>query len=151
MDPLHSLYITVGIHNHICRYRPPLTFHIRIMYIHMSVFTHMLIIYVRICISFSLSHFLPFPFLSLCSLLFIRAFPSDRPHSFPSRYTFDKVTAVHYPGRSFTAVIYDYYYCAVMAAAIAWLPHIEKLFLPQRKRVEHYGTKVATSRPFPLR
>lgn len=68
---------------------------------------------------------------------------------FPSRYTFDEVTAVHYPGRSFIAVIYDYYYCTVMATAVAWRPHIEKLFLLQRKRVEHYVTKAATSRaPF---
>lgn len=45
------------------------------------------------------------------------------------------------------AVIYDYYYCTVMATAVAWRPHIEKLFLQQRKRAEqHYVTKAATSR-----
>lgn len=44
------------------------------------------------------------------------------------------------------AVIYDYYYCTVMATAVAWRPHIEKLFLRQRKRVEHYTTRAATSR-----
>lgn len=119
--------ITAGIYNYICR-SPlvflPLTFACNIMLLPSP---------------FPLS-FSPFPRPCLSALS-----PSDRPHSFPSRYTFDKVTAVHYTGRSFTAVIYDYYYCAVMAAAIAWPPHIEKLFLPQRKRVEHYGTKVAAS------
>lgn len=86
--------------------------------------------------------------LSLVSLFFlfsrpwfIRTCPSpsrQRPHFFLSRYTFGKVTAVHYPGRSFMAVIYDYYYCTLMVAAIAWLPHIEKLFLRRRTRVERY-------------
>lgn len=48
------------------------------------------------------------------------------------------------------AVIYDYYYCTVMATAVAWRPHIEKPFLQQRKRVEHYVAKAATLlRAFP--
>lgn len=70
---------------------------------------------------------------------------------FPSRYTFDEVTSVHYPRRSFIAVIYDYYYCTVMATAVAWRPHIEKLFLLQRKRVEHCVTTESCnlSRAFP--
>lgn len=100
-----------------------------------------------ICIFLSPSFSLSFFLISLSSPLFIRTFPFDGPHSFPIQiYTFDKVIAVHYPGRSFMTVIYDYYYCAVMATAIAWLPHIEKPFLQERKLVEHYVTKVATSR-----
>lgn len=124
-------------------------------YVYQSRFSLIFLIhlFLSICISFSLSFSFSFFLISLCfsfftflhPCLFALSHPTGLTR-FPSRYTFDKVIAVHYPGRSFMAVIYDYYYCAVMATAIAWLPHIEKLFLQQRKWVEHYITKVATSR-----
>lgn len=45
-----------------------------------------------------------------------------------SGYTFDEVAVVHYLGRSFMAVIYDYYYCTVMAARYSVAPpQIQKL------------------------
>lgn len=100
--------------------------------------------------------FLLFVSLALVSLFFLFSRPwfirtlfpllSVRLCFFLSRYTFDKVIAVHYPGRSFMAVIYDYYYCTVMVAAIAWLPHIEKLFLRRKRTRERYTSKVAATR-----
>lgn len=95
-----------------------------------SIYIHLYVL----SFSLSLSRFFLFPFVSLFlrPYLFALSHPTGLTR-FPSRYTFDKVIVVHYPGRSFMAVIYDYYYCAVMVTAIAWLPHIEKLFLQQRK------------------